>query len=454
MSKKEGEFVKESILNQEDTITQWDKIRQQFREKWDVTFREKLKTVGDVAFDVSSLIQYINSAIEVDEASIYSSDLNPAHFDKNKNVLPLDSFVYPPVLGHDWAKDSFSLLICKLDTMFRGKQDKFIFNNKEGPFSGNKFLVQAYENPKLFKSSWRSSPPPEQKSSVLNLELTTGCDYGKCTFCDLYENSIFTQKSLKEFKQHYFDVMEAIKNHPVPFKRIFLGAGNSLAVKQKDLVDILTFLREENEGVNQFSTFARAKSVLKKSVEDLTELHNLGLSMVYVGAESGNDDVLKYINKGCTSSEIISAADSLHEAGVNISATFMLGIGGTKYANEHVKDTIKLINRIQPHYVTFVGLDISPNSKYSQQIAEEKDNCFLTEEEKIIQGKEMLRSLNFYNQRVSVARDLSFSKGIPGAHLFNRTFDNPKSRKEIVTDYLKSNKTDKQFFNQFFPSRN
>lgn len=445
--KREGEkFSCESIMGKNDTLERWGSIKEQLQNRWPVRFKRKTRTIGDIGSDVLSWIRFLDPSLQTKEELIFTNTRRPDYYsyvDGAGRVLPIDSFKYPDTTGG--STDSFGALIRSLSD----DPKPIKLSTTLPPFCGKDVLVSAYENPTLFKSSWRSLPPPEQKADVLNLELTTGCNYGGCTFCDLYGHREFSQKTAEEFKQHYNEVMKTLKNHAVPIRKIFLGAGNSLGVKQKDLVEILEFLKEEADGIERVSTYGRTKSVLEKTAEELKQLSKAGLGMVYLGAESGSDSVLDYINKGCTSAEIVSASKAIHNAGMKLSMTFMIGVGGMKYSDDHTQRTAELINQTKPEYVTLIGIDPSQKSRYVHQIAKEKDNRPLTEQEKMAQGKRIVEQIIPNNQKVAVALDMGFTKSLGGSVFFNYDFTHETMKQFAVRKY-NDYTPDQEYYAKFF----
>ena len=119
--------------------------------------------------------------------------------------------------------------------------------------------------------------------------------------------------------------MSAIAGHQILFRRVFLGSGNALAADQDTLLDVHNFLMDDLGSIERTSVYGRASSINEKGAQKLKQLREAGLGMIYWGAESGSDSVLKYLNKGCTVDEMLAAADIAHEAGVSLSMMFMPG---------------------------------------------------------------------------------------------------------------------------------
>jgi radical SAM superfamily enzyme YgiQ (UPF0313 family) len=187
--------------------------------------------------------------------------------------------------------------------------------------------------------------PPSEAYSLL-LQVTVGCSHNKCTFCPTYKGEKFRIKSFAEIEE---DILEASYYRSV--EKIFLCDGDALIIPQPRLVEILVSIHKHIRSMKRVGCYANAKSILRKTPEDLVQLRKLGLKIVYLGVETGNEDLLKKINKGATYAQIVEAGRRIKNAGINLSVTVLLGIGGIEKSVAHASDTAKILTEIDPDYV-------------------------------------------------------------------------------------------------------
>ncbi|MBN1547453.1 MAG: radical SAM protein [Syntrophaceae bacterium] len=198
--------------------------------------------------------------------------------------------------------------------------------------------------------------PPSEAYSLL-LQVTVGCSHNLCTFCETYKGKKFRIKSLDEIGE---DIKEASRYRQV--ERVFLCDGDALIIPQEKLKNIIRMIKSEIHGVQRISTYGNAKSALRKSVEELTELRELGLTMVYLGVETGSEELLRKICKGVTVSQTIEAGRRIKQAGMTLSVTVILGLGGIEKSTEHALETARVLTAIDPDYVGALTLMIIPGT--------------------------------------------------------------------------------------------
>jgi radical SAM superfamily enzyme YgiQ (UPF0313 family) len=198
--------------------------------------------------------------------------------------------------------------------------------------------------------------PPSEANSLL-LQVTVGCSHNKCTFCPTYKGEKFRIKSFAEIEE---DILEASHYHSV--EKIFLCDGDALIIPQPRLVEILVFIHKHIRSMKRVGCYANAKSILRKTPEDLVQLRELGLKIVYLGVETGNEDLLKKINKGATYAQIVEAGRRIKNAGINLSVTVLLGIGGIEKSVAHAFDTAKILTEIDPDYVGALTVMVVPGT--------------------------------------------------------------------------------------------
>jgi radical SAM superfamily enzyme YgiQ (UPF0313 family) len=204
--------------------------------------------------------------------------------------------------------------------------------------------------------------PPSEANSLI-LQVAVGCSYNGCTFCHSFQDKAFRIKSFKEIKE---DIDEICSYGQIP--RVFLADGDALIIPQPDLVRILRYLKEKILGLERVGIYANAVDVLKKSVEELRELKELGLGIIYLGLESGNGEVLKRIKKNASADQMIRAAKRVKEAGILLSVTVLLGIGGVELSHEHAQDTGKVLTEMDPEYVGALSLMIVPGTPIDEEL--------------------------------------------------------------------------------------
>ena len=204
--------------------------------------------------------------------------------------------------------------------------------------------------------------PPSEAHSLL-LQVTVGCSHNRCTFCPSFKDKRFRIKSLEEIDE---DLQYAARRvHGV--ERLFLCDGDALIIPQPRLLAILDAIRARLPGVRRIGTYANAKSIRKKSVEELRELKARGLSIVYLGIESGNEEILRTIDKGATYDRIVEAARRVKEAGITLSVTVLLGIGGVARSLEHARDTARILTDVDPDFAGVLTVMIVPGTPLHEE---------------------------------------------------------------------------------------
>jgi radical SAM superfamily enzyme YgiQ (UPF0313 family) len=193
--------------------------------------------------------------------------------------------------------------------------------------------------------------PPSEADSLL-VQVTIGCAWNKCTFCNMYKEKQYRIRSMEEVMA---DLREA-ERYRGRFKRIFLCDGDALALPTPFLAKILEEIGRRFPGLDGVRVYASSRDVLQKGTEDLKLLAGLGLDMAYIGLESGSDKVLAAVNKGITKQEMIDAAVVLRNAGVKQSISVISGLGGEKLSEEHILETADALNKMQPEYLGLLVL--------------------------------------------------------------------------------------------------
>lgn len=198
-------------------------------------------------------------------------------------------------------------------------------------------------------------PPSEANSTIF--QVTLGCSFNKCSFCDMYRTKEYIERSWDEIRSE-IDLMARL--YP-DTQRIFLADGDALNLSKDQLVQILQYLYQKFSKIERVSCYAMPKNLLQKTDGELAELRKAGLHMFYVGIESGNDTVLRKVTKGATGKSIVQACGKARTHGFVLSCMIILGLGGRKYSGEHIADTAKVLGEVAPEYVGALTLHLDPS---------------------------------------------------------------------------------------------
>ena len=200
-------------------------------------------------------------------------------------------------------------------------------------------------------------PPSEAKSLIF--QVTLGCSFNQCSFCDMYRNKEYSEKTWDEVKAE-IDLMA--KQIP-DTTRIFLADGDALNISADYMVQIVEYLYNSFPKLERVSCYAMPMNLLKKTPEELKKMHEAGLKMLYLGIESGSDIILKKITKGATAETIIRACRKAIETGFTLSCIIILGLGGKTHSKEHIKETARVVSASSPHYLGTLTLILETGVK-------------------------------------------------------------------------------------------
>ncbi len=252
--------------------------------------------------------------------------------------------------------------------------------------------------------------PPNEARSLL-LRLTRNCPWNQCQFCPVYKKRKFSLRTIDEIKkdiQTARDIADEIKAlswklgsvgrvddkvashilnnsqysesyHSIAI-RLYYGTGacflqdaDNMIMKTKDLVEVLTFLRETFPEIIRVTTYSRSRTAVRKSVESLKKIHTAGLDRVHIGLETAYDPLLKLMKKGVTGAQHVEAGRKLVEAGIELSEYVMPGLGGQEMWREHAKETARALNQINPHFIRLRSLRVPNHIPLYQKV---KDGTF------------------------------------------------------------------------------
>jgi radical SAM superfamily enzyme YgiQ (UPF0313 family) len=250
--------------------------------------------------------------------------------------------------------------------------------------------------------------PPSEARSLL-IRVTRNCAWNKCAFCHTYQGESFSLRPVSEIKEDILRMAvtaERIRTLSVEsgedgriggktFNRIFSPEGNndpclrsvatwlyyggesvflqdadSLIMKTDDLADVIASLHETFPSIRRMTTYSRAKTAARKTVEELKRLREAGLSRIHIGMETGYDPLLKFIRKGVTAAEQVEGGQKIREAGISLCEYVMPGLGGSRWSLEHAVETARALNKINPDHIRLRTLQTVPGTGLAEKLRE------------------------------------------------------------------------------------
>ena len=236
--------------------------------------------------------------------------------------------------------------------------------------------------------------PPSEAYSLL-LQVTVGCTHNRCTFCSMYKDKKFHIRRQE-------DILEDLawaRSHYRRVERIFLCDGDALALKNDKLMPILEYIGRHFPECERVTSYARATDILRKTDEELLQLFRAGMNMVYVGAESGSDEVLAAINKGETRAQLIEAVRRAEACGIRASVTFISGLAGKAGWEDHAVQTGTMISEMEPSYVGLLTLMVDPGVPIAEEIRQGRLQL-LSPEEVLAETLLMLENISVHRECV------------------------------------------------------
>jgi coproporphyrinogen III oxidase-like Fe-S oxidoreductase len=232
--------------------------------------------------------------------------------------------------------------------------------------------------------------PPSEAYSLL-LRVTRGCPWNKCLFCSMYKDIPFERRSVDEIQE---DIESAAELYGASTRWAFIGDSNSLVVKTAALRKVIRYLYKSFPQLERVTSYARAKTIMKKDLDELKQLRQAGLTRLHVGLETGDAEILQFIRKGATPEEMIEAGLKAKAAGFELSLYILLGIGGLQRWREHADGTADVLNKINPHFIRVRNLILQAESSLFAMRQEGKfivppPNVILEEERRIIENLEV-----------------------------------------------------------------
>ena len=188
-------------------------------------------------------------------------------------------------------------------------------------------------------------PPSEARSLIF--QVTLGCSFNECSFCDMYRSKEYSERPWEEIKTE----IDMMARYLPQTKRVFLADGDALNLDSEYMIKIVKYIREKFTDIQRISCYAMPMNILKKTPEELKKMNQAGLDMFYLGIESGSDIVLKKVTKGAVAKTIIKSVNKAKDAGYIMSCMVILGLGGKAYSKDHITGTAKVISACSPNYV-------------------------------------------------------------------------------------------------------
>ncbi len=234
--------------------------------------------------------------------------------------------------------------------------------------------------------------PPAEANSVI-IQVALGCSFNKCSFCSMYETKKYKVRNIEDIKKD-IDIMSSYSDT----RRVFLADGDALSCDTEFLIEILKYLKNVFPKLQRVASYASPYNLLEKKQEELNLLRENGLSLVYYGIESGNHELLKYINKPMKPEKMCEGLDKASKANMKISATVILGLGGKKLSKQHIEDTAKLVNECEHiNYLSTLQLGLSHTKEdnfFKRFENKNSEFIFCSDEEMLDEQKRFISLIN------------------------------------------------------------
>ena len=278
--------------------------------------------------------------------------------------------------------------------------------------------------------------PPSEAYSLI-IQATLGCSQNKCTFCSMYKSKKFTIKPLEQIKKE----IDFFRIYVKKAERIFLADGDALIMPMKILKEIFIYINEKFPEAERISLYGSPKSILLKAPEELLELKNLGLGLIYLGVESGSDKILSSVKKGVSREEIIAAGKKVKKVGIPLSVTAIAGLGGKENSIEHAVETASLISEINPDYFGVLTLMLEEGTELLEEY--KKGNFIpLSSSEILEETKLMIKNINVKEKCIFRSNHASNYVSLKGTLPYEKenilkTIDYALKNNEIKSEFLR-----------------
>jgi len=204
-------------------------------------------------------------------------------------------------------------------------------------------------------------PPGESNAAIL--QATIGCSWNRCAFCEMYTSKQFRVRSLDELKPEIEALSSAYQNA----KKVFLADGNAFVLSARKMLPILDEINAQFGKLQRISAYALPKDIANKSEEELREIRKRGLKLLYIGIESGDEELLRLANKGETFNSTLDGILKAHNAGIDTSIMIINGLGGKKYSRQHAIQSAEIINRVNPKFLSTLTLSMPYGPEHFQK---------------------------------------------------------------------------------------
>jgi len=204
-------------------------------------------------------------------------------------------------------------------------------------------------------------PPGEARSVIL--QATIGCSWNKCAFCEMYTSKQFRVRNFEELKPEIKKLAQTYRG----VKKVFLADGNAFVLSAKKMLPILDEINGQFGKLQRISAYALPKDIQNKTEEELKEIRKRGLKLLYIGIESGYDELLQLSNKGETFNSTVDGIQKAHKAGIDTSIMIINGLGGKKYSTQHALQSAEIINQVQPKFLSTLTLSTPFGLEHFQQ---------------------------------------------------------------------------------------
>ncbi|MCL2391341.1 MAG: B12-binding domain-containing radical SAM protein [Oscillospiraceae bacterium] len=236
--------------------------------------------------------------------------------------------------------------------------------------------------------------PPSEAYSLI-IQVTIGCSHNECTFCEAFKAKKFR---VRPFESVLEDLREA-RRYYRHVERIFFADGDAMCLSTEALLCLLGAVKDIFPECSRVGVYSRATQILNKSMQDLMRLQQAGLGIVYIGAESGSNEVLKRVKKGETAEDIIKAVQKAESAAIKTSVTFVLGLGSKELMAEHAVKTGEMISKMGASYVGLLTLILTPEAPLYAD-AQSGDFLLISPGESIDELEIILEHTNCFKQTV------------------------------------------------------
>ena len=195
--------------------------------------------------------------------------------------------------------------------------------------------------------------PPAEANSLI-FQVTIGCSWNKCAFCEMYTMKKFRARDFKDVKKE----IKAMSLHCPDIRKFFIADGNAMVLPAHRLMDIFNYINESFNKIQRISAYALPGDIIKKSEKDLENMRKAGLKLLYIGIETGDDNLLKAVNKNETFDSTLEGLKKAHNAGIDTSVMIINGLGGAKYSVQHAKNSALIVNSAQPRFLSLLTLGL------------------------------------------------------------------------------------------------